>query len=213
MSKTDRQTDKSTRWAFTAYEDQWHLFKEGHIPISVAEWGWNHEQCPETNRKHYQGYVRTKQQVRFSAIQKIFPGVHLEVARDWNKLKQYCAKGETRIEGTQPVSEYSEIPDLYGYVIAVAQKMPSREELDRLVDEGQRCAQRNRVPGVAPDYALYHAESIQQMMEHKLDEVVKLDIMAGKFYAGHFAVNPQFISLWRRYGLQYIYGVKSHLPI
>lgn len=99
MGETDRQTDKSSRWAFTAYEAEWPLFQV--INDLVAEWGWQTEVCPNTQRKHYQGYLRTKRQVRFAQLKKVFPGVHLETARDWNKLLNYCKKKDSAVPGTQ----------------------------------------------------------------------------------------------------------------
>ena len=103
MSQTDRQTDKTTRWAFTAYEEQWSLFKE--MPDIIAEWMWQTEVCPETGRKHYQGCMRTRTQQRFSAIRKVLPGVHVEPARNWEALVNYCKKKETSIEGSQQHSK------------------------------------------------------------------------------------------------------------
>lgn len=99
--ETDRQTDKSTRWAFTAYEAQWDLFKT--VPELTAEQGWQEETCPETGRKHYQGYIRTKRQCRFTQMKKAYPGVHIEVSRNWDALLNYCKKKETATEGTQVV--------------------------------------------------------------------------------------------------------------
>jgi len=93
------KTDKTTRWAFTAYENQWHLFEL--MNDKIAEWGWQLEICPKTQNKHYQGYMRTKTQQRTKTMRELFPGVHLEVARDWNALMQYCKKPETAVEGTQ----------------------------------------------------------------------------------------------------------------
>jgi len=99
--QTDRQTDKSSRWQFTAYEDQWSLFEK--MPPGIVEWGWQKEQCPKTQKLHYQGYLRTPAQVRFSALKKILPGVHLEVAKNWQALVNYCGKIETRVAGEAPV--------------------------------------------------------------------------------------------------------------
>lgn len=99
--QTDRQTDKSSRWQFTAYEDQWALFDQ--MPPGIAEWGWQKETCPKTQKLHYQGYLRLSQQQRFSWIKKILPGVHLEVAKNWEALINYCSKIETRVEGEAPV--------------------------------------------------------------------------------------------------------------
>lgn len=86
--------DKSTRWAFTAYENEWPLFHT--MPDIVAEWEWQPEECPETKRKHYQGYIRTKRQVRFAQLKGVLPGVHLEVAKNWEALIQYCRKDKSK---------------------------------------------------------------------------------------------------------------------
>jgi len=104
MTKTDRQTDKTTRWAFTAYEDQYKLVDDMGKSSVVAEYGWNPEICPETGRKHRQGYLRTKIQVRFSALRKEFPGIHFEVAKNWEALMNYCRKEETREKGMKSFS-------------------------------------------------------------------------------------------------------------
>lgn len=103
MAQTDRQTDKgkSSRWQFTAYEDQWPLIDDLDKSSTIAEYGYQHEVCPDTGRKHRQGYIRTKVQVRFSALKKEFPGVHFEVARNWDALVNYCKKEETR-DKSQP---------------------------------------------------------------------------------------------------------------
>lgn len=92
-------SDKTTRWAFTAYEDQWHLFETA--PPLVAEWGWQIETCPSTNRKHYQGYLRTTRQVRWKQVSNMFPSVHIEPAKNWQALVNYCKKTDTAVDGTQ----------------------------------------------------------------------------------------------------------------
>lgn len=90
---------KTTRWAFTAYADQWNLFEA--MPPIIAEWGWQQEVCPETQREHYQGFIRTTRQVRFSQLRKVLPGVHIEAAKNWDALVNYCRKTESAVEGTQ----------------------------------------------------------------------------------------------------------------
>lgn len=98
MSQTDRQTDKTTRWAFTAFQEQYHLFDT--MPELINMWGWQKEIAPDTQREHYQGYIQTKRQCRFKQLKDILPGVHIEPARDWLKLLQYCKKQETAILGS-----------------------------------------------------------------------------------------------------------------
>lgn len=89
--------EKSTRWAFTAYEQQFPLFSSK--PELVRFWKWNHEVCPQTQRQHYQGAIQTTRQVRFKQIQKLFPGVHFEIPRNWPALLLYCQKSDTQVEG------------------------------------------------------------------------------------------------------------------
>lgn len=92
--------EKSTRWAFTAYENQWELFNRP-VTDPIAKWGWQEEVCPDSGRRHYQGYIQTTRQVRLSQLVKILPGVHLEIARNWDALVNYCKKDETAVDGTR----------------------------------------------------------------------------------------------------------------
>lgn len=96
MSKIDRQTDKSTRWQFTMFEPQYPLLDVMKSSDLIAEWGCQDEICPETHRRHKQGYFRTVRQVRFHALTIAFPGIHIEAAKNWNALVNYCKKKETR---------------------------------------------------------------------------------------------------------------------
>nr|ALE29647.1 replication associated protein [Lake Sarah-associated circular virus-18] len=111
---------KSSRWAFTAYEEQWSLFIA--MPPGVAEWGWQTETCPKTERLHYQGWLRTNTQVRFSQLRKILPGVHLEKAQHWEALKAYCNKTETALSNTKviQVSQYKTKFQILEYLISEA---------------------------------------------------------------------------------------------
>lgn len=90
---------KSTRWAFTAYKEQWNLFET--MPAIVKQWGWQTETCPTSQREHYQGYLQTQHQITLHALIKTLPGVHIEVAKNWSALQAYCRKKETAIEGSQ----------------------------------------------------------------------------------------------------------------
>ncbi|ALE29644.1 replication associated protein [Lake Sarah-associated circular virus-18] len=104
---------KSTRWAFTAFESQYTLFNE--MPAFIAQWGWQQEVSPTTGKPHFQGYFRTTTQVRFAYLKRQFPGVHLEIAKDWESLKKYCNKAETAIPGTQ-VQATSNFMNMYDYL-------------------------------------------------------------------------------------------------
>lgn len=122
--------DKSTRWQFTAYEAQYDSVDAVDKTV-VAEIGWQDEVCPSTGRKHRQGFVRTHRQVRFSQLAKLLPGVHIEVARDWLALVNYCKKSATRdVSGSQIHKDFSKFapPRLHDILNELA---------DLLVEEGQ----------------------------------------------------------------------------
>lgn len=69
--------------------------------------GWNVfgqlEKGEKEETDHYQLAVATPQ-VRFSAVKKVFPTAHIEVAKDWYALLSYCQKEETRVESLKNVS-------------------------------------------------------------------------------------------------------------
>lgn len=51
----------------------------------------------EQGTEHYQLAVATPQ-IRFTAVKKVFPTAHIEVAKDWHALLAYCQKEDTRKE-------------------------------------------------------------------------------------------------------------------
>lgn len=116
-------TDKSTRWQFTAFEGQYPILDAlandpGNL---IAEIGWQDEIAPETQKKHRQGYVRTVRQVRFKQLQEVLSGVHLEVAKNWSALLNYCKKAETKDpSGNQVHVQYERPMRLHEMLIEVA---------------------------------------------------------------------------------------------
>lgn len=129
--------DKSTRWAFTAFEGQYPcidaIAKDGNDLI--AEIGWQDEICAKTNKKHRQGYVRTVRQVRFSQLSAVMVGVHLERAKDWDRLVKYCRKEATRdASGSQVHVTYQRPMRLHEILESVAEEyfMTERDKHGRL---------------------------------------------------------------------------------
>lgn len=137
--------DKSTRWAFTAYEGQYPILDAMNEskPELIAEIGWQDEICPETQKPHRQGYVRTIRQVRFSQLSTILKGIHLEKAKNWEALVNYCRKSESRDpSGNQVQLKWERPLRLHEMLIRVAKdylrsERPSEEtliSLDRQTD-------------------------------------------------------------------------------
>lgn len=89
--------NKNTRYAFTAYEAQYDVVDQAQTDVALVKMlAYQEEVCPTTGRKHRQGCLQTQMPVRFSRVKSLLPGVHIEVARDWYKLVNYCKKQETR---------------------------------------------------------------------------------------------------------------------
>jgi len=179
-AQTDRQTDKSSRWQFTAYEDQWDLFKM--MPPGIAEWGWQKETCPKTQKLHYQGYLRTTSQVRFSALKKILPGVHLEVAKNWQALINYCQKIDTRVEGEAPVHVVNSMFTKYTYAEHVGRQLYAKHKQD--------------------DWETWLPNDLYRAME----EVIRTDITGGRREVAWIIVSPD----WKLYWKSYKYILRSY---
>jgi len=171
--------DKSSRWQFTAYEGQYGLLAT--MPPGVAEWGWQDEICPTTQRPHRQGFFRLQSQQRFAWVRKTFPGIRVEVARNWDALIQYCKKEETRAPGAVPVREFSDIPSLFTYYDEIAARM-------------------------ARLYALIPDEEVELAM---VDVMVRADIVSGRRGVQFIASNPQWITTWNKYWRESVKGAAS----
>lgn len=116
-------SEKSTRWSFTAYEGEYSILdaiKECGNAL-IAEIGWQDEICPKTQKHHRQGYVRTVRQVRFAQLREVLPGIHLEIAKNWEALIKYCHKTESRDpSGNQVAIKYERPMRLHEMLIEVA---------------------------------------------------------------------------------------------
>lgn len=70
----------------------------------------NVEQCPETARVHWQGYMELTDKVRFTGVKSKCPGLltaHFEVRRGTREqARQYCQKPESQIAGPFEYGEW-----------------------------------------------------------------------------------------------------------
>ena len=87
--KTDRQTDKSSRWGFTAYEDQYHLLEK--MPRALPN-GDGKRKFVRNKSPPSAGISSAPVATKVCMVEKIFPGVHIEVAKNWDALVNYCKK-------------------------------------------------------------------------------------------------------------------------
>lgn len=60
---------------------------------------WQLEAAPSTGQLHVQAAVRFATALRLAAVKRLFPTAHLEPAGNWERLKAYCTKEESRVAG------------------------------------------------------------------------------------------------------------------
>lgn len=126
--------------------------------------------------RHYQGMLTTNQQ-RFSAIQKVFPRAHIEVAKNRKALEKYVHKTDTRVEVVP--DRQSNIPTLFDYQHTVALRWNP-------MDFEQMCNQHDR-------------EDVDEVALLYLDTLVAEDIRKGVRGIEFIAINPMWRSSWKKF--------------
>jgi len=158
----------------TVYENQYSLLD--NMPPGIAEWGWQDEVCPDTGRAHRQGYFRTGSQVRFPAARKLLPGIHIEIAKNWEALKLYCKKSESAVPGTQ-IHQMNSIPSKYTYAAEIAERI---------------AADPIRFP--------FKTWDLEQLMG-EVKELALSDIMSGKQGIEWIIIDPNWKLMWKETGM------------
>jgi hypothetical protein len=126
-----RKTDnRAKNWTFTSFGDEEPLFNDATMQYMVYQ----REQCPDTGRLHWQGYVQMKKTCRFGGAKEALPtGAHIEKARGSPKdNKDYCTKDESRVPGTEPTEHGSLMTagkrnDLIAVAAAISMGKPMHE--------------------------------------------------------------------------------------
>lgn len=162
---------RSSRWSFTAFEAQWPLF--ANMPPVVKDAGWQIEVAPETGKRHYQGYLLTSSTQRFAAMRKLFPGVHLEVAKNWQALVAYCKKKETAVPGSQ-VEYHSTFMNKFQFMDYLCA---------RIVNQ-----------------CVNHTQMDFDVLERLLIRIGNEYVLEGNTYAAWIMSDPNFITTFRRSG-------------
>lgn len=127
---------------------------------------------------HYQGMVTTPQ-VRFSAVKKVFPRAHIELARNKSALLKYVQKEDTRLESVDPRS--SNIPTLFDYNHTIAGRFD--------MDEFNRRCEEKLDKGIT---------SSEHVLDY-IDELVSTDIANGVNGVEFIAINPMWRSAWKKF--------------
>lgn len=94
---------RSRNWLGTwnNYPEDWQTVIEGNCAEYVAQL----EKGKDAEKEHVQFAFRFNEARHFNAVSKLFPGAHIEVAKNWEACKNYCRKDDTaqgeRIDNTK----------------------------------------------------------------------------------------------------------------
>lgn len=176
-------SERATCWSITINNPT-----EGELTPTLPA-GWKltgqMEVGEEKGTEHYQGMLTTPQ-IRFTAVKKVFPRAHIEVAKNRVALARYVHKEDTRLSAVP--DQVSNIPTLFNYQHEVAGKWNDddwKEFLDRQLQENPKMA----VGEIAVEY---------------VDTIVALDIESGRCGVEFIAINPMWRSAWKRFWRQMV---------
>lgn len=138
---------------------------------------------------HYQLMVQTPQ-VRFSAVKKMFPTGHIEVARNRQALAKYVTKEDTRIGGLPEHDEkYVTASRLWDMIYEVNEHSGLWDKTD---DNELRC------------YKEYEDERIEADPLAFFDRMISYFIRKG-YYVDMLACNPAIRSFWKKFWRDILY--------
>lgn len=96
MKRSGNTSNRARIWVFTYFDEEKFDEMKDWTMKNCTVYSLNPEKCPKTERNHLQGYWEFKNARYFSALQKRFPGIHLEKAKSKEAALDYCMKSETR---------------------------------------------------------------------------------------------------------------------
>lgn len=133
----------------------------------------------EEGTRHFQGMLKTPQ-VRFSAVKRVFPRAHIEVARNKKALELYVHKSETR------VGDYagSAVPNMFQFQDTIAGDWDNDEFTRRTSD---------------PAYCITYGYDMNEMALVYVDELVAKRVAQGGRGIEFIAINPMWRSSWKKF--------------
>lgn len=138
--------------------------------------------------KHFQGMLKTPQ-VRFSAVKKVLPRAHIEVARNRAALKKYVHKDETRVSEVNTM--VSAIPNLFEYQGVVAKSFDLEWLQGKYKERLEAWTQQATAAAKPPD--------MDEMAMDYLDGIVAEHIRQGMRGVEYIAINPMWRSSWKKF--------------
>lgn len=176
-------SDRGSCWSITINNPT-----QADTPTLPAGWVFKSQlEKGKEGTEHIQGCLTTGATVRFSAVKKVFPRAHIELARNKAGLMKYVKKEDTRI-ATIP-DQRSDIPTLFDYQGIIAD-MWVEDDFQKLCEKyfSELGETTNKIPDTG-DIALEY-----------LDSLVAKDIECnGRKGAEYIAINPMWRSSWKKF--------------
>lgn len=112
-------------WIGTSYR-----LEEFRLPVDLEYGVYQKEECPTTKRIHIQFFVVMKSRQRLTAMKKLFPSDHLEIARSPGEARMYCMKKETSVSSPVEVGLWRD-PARVDNMVESVKRMRVTEILDQ----------------------------------------------------------------------------------
>lgn len=180
---------RSTRWSVTinnpvaADDECLNLARQKRWKVH------GQKEIGEQGTPHYQLAIETPQ-VRFSAVKKVFPRAHIEVAKDWTALMKYVQKEDTRVDSIPEQEEkFPTLTKTYDMFVDFICERRIRE--CRYNDDSRVLTVLNDVDGIA-------AWTNDDVVIH-FDSFCSRCIEDG-YFVEQWAVNPQVRSALMKFG-------------
>lgn len=183
-------SQKSSHWLIVYFPpDEYQESKEKAI-VGIEEFlktklppGWkfgdaNVEQCPETGKYHYQGYLKTLYCRGTDVKKAIGPRAHIEKSENRLAVQNYSQKEETKVASVQAPPG---VPTPWEYIEVLAGKWNVEEFIE-----------------LYHSYARYE-ERMDEIALDYIDQLVARDIESGVRGIEFIATNPMFRSAWKKF--------------
>lgn len=128
----------------------------------------------EEGTKHFQGMLTTPQ-VRFSAVKRVYPRAHIEVARNKKALAAYTTKEDTRVA----TYDTTGVPTIFEYQRKVSEQWDDAEF--------KKCQ------------AMFPNKADDEVAMIYLDSICSIMINEGASGLEFIAINPMWRSSWKRF--------------
>lgn len=180
-------TERATCWSITINNPQENEMR----PELPAGWVLTGQPEVGANGTLHLQMMLTTPQVRFSAVKKVFPRAHIEVARNRSALQNYVVKEDTRAGDVINIT--SSIPTMWDYQRTVANKW---------CDDEFQLRYKNAIEENA------NANAGEAALEY-VDSLVAQDVRSGMRGVEFIAINPMWRSSWKKFYAAIVYREKN----